>query len=165
MPIGKFLFDICQEQGGFMIAIVAIVGKNRVIGSDGQVPWRIAEDLRRFKELTIGNTVVMGRRTFESIGAPLAGRDNVIVTRNREYQADGCRICHSIEQALEGENVFIIGGGQIYRQTVQLADRMYLTLVGDEPAGDTFFPVYDGFEEISREQHNGYSFVVSQKTG
>ena len=146
-----------------MIAIVAIIGKNGVIGSDGQVPWKISEDMRRFRKLTLGNTVVMGRTTFESIGKPLEGRENVIITRNTDYQAEGCKVSHSIEEALVGESIFVIGGGEVYEQTIVIADKMYLTFVDDAPQGDVFFPEYDDFEEVSREQHDGYCFVELQR--
>ncbi|OVE74026.1 hypothetical protein BVX94_01735 [bacterium B17] len=147
-----------------MISIVAIIGKNGVIGSGGKVPWKVPEDMRRFRERTMGSTVVMGRKTFESIGKPLEGRDNVIITRNPDYHAEGCRVSHSVKDALAGEDIFVIGGGEIYAQTISLADKMYLTLVDDEPEGDVFFPGYEGFEEISREQHDGYCFVELRRS-
>ena len=129
--------------------------RNRVIGAKGGIPWRLPDDLRRLRRLTMGGTVVMGRKTYESIGKPLSGRRNVIVTRQREYAADGCEVVASLDEAMEGD-VWVLGGGEIYAQALPRADRMELTFVGTEtPNGDTWFPEWESSEwrEIGREHH------------
>lgn len=142
------------------ICIIAALSENRAIGKDNKLLWRIPEDLRHFKELTTGHPVIMGRKTFESIGRPLPGRINIIVTRDQSFEAAGCVVCHSIEAAIETakdqkqDKVFIIGGEQVYEETVGLADKLYLTLVEGEFEGDAFFPDYSEFKRI-----------VSDKTG
>lgn len=150
------------------VSIIAAVAKgNRVIGREGVLPWRISPDLKRFKELTSGNAVLMGRKTFESIGRSLPNRTNIVITRNENYKTPGCVVVHSLEEALEAakqsghEKVFIIGGGQIYEQAMKVADRLVLTEVEGEFEGDAFFPDYSGFGRVvSREacEHEGYRF-------
>lgn len=155
------------------IAIIVAMAENRVIGRNNQLPWRIPADLGHFKMLTMGKPIIMGRRTHESIGRPLPGRDNIVITADRDYQADGCQVVHSIDQALEvaGDcaEAMIIGGANLYRQTLEDADRLYLTLVKAEPQGDTWFPLIEAqqWREIERETHNAdesneydYDFVV-----
>ncbi len=138
-----------------IISMIAAMAKNRVIGRDGALPWRIPEDLRHFREVTMGHPVIMGRKTFEQIGHPLPGRLNIVLTRQRDYQAPGCHVCHSLADALEvcagAEEVFICGGGELYRQTISMADRIHLTVIDRECAGDTFFPdIPDEFIETRR---------------
>ena len=126
-------------------AIVAMAA-NRCIGRDNALPWRLPADLKRFKQLTLGHTLVMGRRTYESIGRPLPGRTTVVVTRQPGYAPQGVRVAHSLEQALvlaEGDEVFIAGGADLYRQTLERVDRLYLTRIERDYAGDTFFPEVD----------------------
>jgi dihydrofolate reductase len=126
-------------------AIVAMAA-NRCIGRDNTLPWRLPADLKRFKQLTLGHTLVMGRRTYESIGRPLPGRTTVVVTRQAGYAPEGVRVAHSVEQALvlaEGDEVFIAGGADLYQQTLGRVDRLYLTRIEREYAGDTFFPEVD----------------------
>ena len=147
--------------------LIAAVARNRVIGYNGQIPWNIPEDLQHFKELTMGHTVIMGRRTFASIGRPLPGRENIIVTSTL-YEIPGCIIVRSLAEALElasREIVFIIGGEQLYNEALPLAEYLDLTFVDAEPEGDTYFPEInlDDYEEVSREQHAGepaYTFVT-----
>src|SRR5262245_8173289 len=109
--------------------------RNRGIGIDNKLPWRLPADHKRFRELTMGHQIIVGRKTYESIGRPLPGRRMIIVTHNRNYRTEGCDVAHSIEQAIElarerdDSEVFICGGGEIYSQTIELADRIYLTLV------------------------------------
>ncbi len=148
-----------------IISIIAAMAKNRVIGKDGTMPWHIPEDLRRFRELTMGHTIIMGRRTFEQIGHPLPGRRNIILTRQLHYGAAGCLVLHSIADALgacaDVDEVFICGGGDLYRQTISLADRIYLTVVDGEYAGDTFFPpVPREFAEIQRTEAGPCTFLL-----
>nr|AIA11214.1 Dihydrofolate reductase [uncultured bacterium] len=123
--------------------------RRRGIGRDNGLPWRLPADLKRFRELTMGHHIVVGRKTFESIGRPLPGREMIVVTRDRAYRAEGCAIVHSFEEALalargrgEGE-VFVCGGAEIYALALPLADRMYLTMVEAEVEADTFFPEWE----------------------
>jgi dihydrofolate reductase len=144
------------------VALVAAVARGGVIGRDGTIPWRLPEDVAFFKELTTGHVVVMGRRTWESIPdrfRPLPGRRNVVVTRNREWAAEGSERAGSVEEALalaEGtERVFVIGGAEVYAAALPHADELVLTEIELDVDGDTFFPEWDrdSFEEVSREQH------------
>jgi dihydrofolate reductase len=125
-----------------MINIIVAMSKNRVIGNANTLIWHLPEDLRRFKQLTTGNTIVMGRKTYESIGKPLPNRRSIIITRDTNYKVDGCEVVNSLEEALElsNNNCFIIGGGEIYKQSLKIADRIYLTLVHKDFEGDTTFP-------------------------
>lgn len=153
------------------LSIIAAISTNRVIGRDNKIPWHISEDLRRFKALTIGHPIIMGRKTFESIGKPLPKRANIVITRDKDYSAPGIDVAHSIEEAIEAaktkegsEEIFIIGGGQIYSQSIHLADKLYLTVVDQEIKGDVFFPGYFEFKKVIFEQsveENGlaYNFI------
>jgi len=156
-----------------MISIIAIVGKNRAIGRNNQLLWDIPEDLRYFKEKTRGKTVVMGRQTFISIGKPLPGRSNIVATLDSAFQAEGVKISHSLEELLRKaqkypEEIFVIGGSQIYTQSLPYAEKLYLTLVEDSPTdADAFFPDYSEFsKEISREEHDDgkYKFTFLELT-
>jgi dihydrofolate reductase len=132
-----------------IISLLVAMDENRGIGIDNGLPWRISTDLKRFKALTMGHHLVMGRKTYESIGKPLAGRTMIVVTRNPAYRASGCRIAHSVAEALSvaeasGETeVFVIGGGEIFSQTIDTADRIYLSRVHAQVIADTFFPEID----------------------
>ncbi len=132
-----------------LISIIAAMGRNRAIGYKNTLPWRLPADLQRFKQLTLGHHILMGRKTYESIGRPLPGRTSIIITRQPNFQAEGCLIAHSLDEAIalaksRGEQeVFIIGGAEIYAQALSVADRMYLTMVEAEPEADAFFPEYD----------------------
>ncbi len=134
--------------------IAAIASENRALGKGNRLIYRITEDLERFKKITLGHPVIMGRKTFESIGHPLPNRTNIIITRDPNYTVLGCIIVHSLEEALkvagkkEPEEIFIIGGGQIYQESINLADRLYLTIVEDNPEADTFFPDYSEFKKV-----------------
>ena len=158
------------------IALIVAMAENHVIGRNNQLPWRIPADLRHFKALTLGKPVIMGRKTYESIGRPLPGRDNIVITADSAYQAEGCQVVHSVEQALEAagscEEAMIIGGANLYRQTLENADRLYLTLVKAEPEGDTWFPEIElqQWREIERQAHAAdesneydYDFVVLER--
>jgi dihydrofolate reductase len=128
---------------GKVITIVAAMARNRAIGLNGQLPWHLPRELRHFKETTMGRPIVMGRRTWQSIGRALPGRQNLVITRDPEFRAPECDIVHSLDEAIEraaGGEVMIIGGGQLYRESLPHADRMILTLVDCEPAADTWFP-------------------------
>lgn len=150
------------------VTIVAAVARNGVIGVDGGLPWRLPEDLRRFKELTLGHVLVMGRRTYESIGRPLPGRTTVVVTRRPGWDpgselvltAPGVR--EAVERAAEvDEEVFVVGGERVYEDALPLADRLELTLVDAEPEGDAHFPEVDWSDwyEVMREEHDGWAYV------
>ncbi len=145
------------------------MSKNRVIGNNNELIWKLSSDLKRFKELTTGHPVVMGRKTYESIGRPLPNRRNIIITRNLEYEVDGCEVVSSLEEALllTGSDCFIIGGGEIYKQSLEIADKIYLTLVNKEFEGDTTFPELGSdwatidtknFEADEKNEYN-YSFI------
>jgi dihydrofolate reductase len=127
------------------ISIIAAVAANRVIGRQGKIPWKIPGEQKLFKKITFGHAVIMGRRTYESIGRPLPGRLNIIVTRNRNYLAAGCSVVHDLPGALNScpqdeDEAFICGGGQLYHEALPLADRIYLTVIQKEIPGDTYFP-------------------------
>ncbi len=128
------------------VTLVAAMARNRVIGRDNALPWRLPEDLKRFKAITMGKPVLMGRRTFESIGRALPGRDNLVVTRRVGYRARGCRVFADLDAALAAaghREVMVIGGAEVYAQTIGRAGRMHLTLVDAEVEGDTRFPDFD----------------------
>jgi len=127
-----------------IVSIIVAVAENGVIGSDNRLIWHIPGDLKRFKSITMGHPIVMGRKTFESIGKPLPGRTNVIISRNKNYEAGGCLVYSSLEVALHElrheKEIFIIGGGEIYRQALPVAQKLYLTKIHQSFPGDTFFP-------------------------
>lgn len=128
------------------VSIIAAMGKEKQIGKNNQLLWRISDDLKNFKKLTSGHHMLMGRKTYESIGRPLPGRTTVIMTRNSSYKAEGCKIVHSFEEALSlseesGDNeLFICGGEQIYRSLLEKADKFYLSFVDFDGEADVFFP-------------------------
>jgi dihydrofolate reductase len=142
------------------ISLIAAVARNGVIGAGNALPWRLPEDLRRFKALTLGHPVIMGRKTYESIGRPLPGRRNIVVTRNAGFSADGCETAASIEAAIDAcagttDEIFIIGGAQIYAAALPRAERLHLTEVRADFAGDAHFPAFDRghWRETWRERH------------
>ena len=151
------------------ITLVAAVARNGTIGADGGLPWRLPADLKRFKALTMGHTMIMGRKTFESIGRALPGRRTIVVTRDREWAAPDVAVAHSVDQAIELAGatdadvrpVMVVGGGEIYRQTMHRADRLEITLVDADVVGDTRFPDIDEaiWQETFREDADGYAFV------
>jgi dihydrofolate reductase len=138
-----------------IISIIAAMSENRVIGNRGKIPWNIPADRRRFRDLTMGHTVLMGRRTFEAIGRPLEGRRNIVLSRRAGYQASGCIVASTFGEALricsDAEQVFICGGGGVYLEALPLAEDIYLTLVHMVCEGDAFFPpIPDCFVERER---------------
>lgn len=141
-----------------MISLIAAVARNRVIGAGNRLIWHISEDLRHFKTITSGHPVIMGRKTFESLGRPLPNRTNVVISRQTDYRAEGCIVVDSLVNALllfpAAEEVFIIGGAQIYAQSLPFADRFYLTEVGADYSGDTYFPEWDRSEWRLTEQNS-----------
>lgn len=150
------------------VTLVAAMGRNRVIGADGGMPWHLPDDLKHFKAVTLGTTMIMGRRTFDSIGRPLPGRRTIVVTRDAGWQRDGVDTAHSLGAALAyaGDvRVSICGGGQIYAQALSLADRMELTFIDVEPEGDTLFPEWGDAEwrEVARDERDGFDFVTFER--
>ncbi|WP_028537069.1 dihydrofolate reductase [Paludibacterium yongneupense] len=140
------------------LTLVAAMAHGRVIGVGNGLPWHLPEDLRHFKQVTMGKPIVMGRKTYESIARPLPGRLNIVVTRQREWQAEGVETAWSIEQALhlagQAEEVCLIGGAELYAQSLALADRLLLTEIDAEFAGDAVFPSFsEGWVELSRDSH------------
>jgi dihydrofolate reductase len=139
-----------------IISIIAAMDENRAIGRENRMPWYLPKDLDRFRALTLGHPVIIGRRTYESLGRPLPGRTNIVITREREYQAKGCVVVHDLEAAFaacEGaDEVFVAGGAAMYREAMPFADRIYLTLVHTKIEGDAFFPEIPGhFILVKRE--------------
>ncbi len=158
------------------ISIIVAMDKKGVIGLEGDLPWHLSADLKRFKAMTMGKPLIMGRKTHESIGRPLPGRKNIILTQSQEFKAEGCTVVHSLEEALlaagEVDEVMIMGGSGIYDQSLDRANRLYITEVHADVSGDVYFPEFDGGEwvEIEREDHSAddkndfdYSFVVKER--
>lgn len=153
--------------------IAAIASENRAIGFNGRLIFHIPEDLKRFKEITTGHPIIMGRKTFESIGMPLPNRTNIIITHDIDYMAEGCTIANSLEEALRlaqgDDEIFIIGGGQIYKEAIGMADKLYLTIVEGSPEADTFFPDYSDFKKVINEENHvsdegiKYKFIDLEK--
>jgi len=151
------------------ISIIAAMAANRTIGLENRLPWHLPDDLKRFKALTMNHHIVMGRKTYDSIGKPLPGRDTVIVTRNMDYAVPGCVAVNSLDAALtvsfSDAEVFFVGGADLYRQVLPIANRIYLTEIRRVFDGDAFFPEFDmrQWSETSREQHrtegdNGFEY-------
>ncbi len=151
-----------------MITLVAAMGQDRVIGKDGKMPWHLPAELKHFRRVTRGQVVVMGRKTFESIGEPLKGRTNVIITRNGSYKAPGCEVVHSVDEVVHDPRpIYIIGGAELYREFLSHADRMILTRIHHGFDGDTFFPEWNpaewqltAAEEHTRDERNAYDFTI-----
>lgn len=145
-----------------MISIICAMGKNRAIGRRGRLLWRIPADLNRFRRVTLRHAVIMGRKTFESIGGPLPDRENIVLSRTPDFRAGGCSVCGSVADAVAlaeriapdgGKEIFVIGGAEIYSQMLPIADKLYLTLINAEPKdADAFFPDYSDFNKILRRE-------------
>lgn len=144
------------------ISIIAAIGSNRELGKDNKLLWQIPDDMKRFKVLTMGHPVIMGRTTYLSIGKPLSGRINIILTRDKTFKAPGCIVAYSLDEALtiaretEPDEIFIIGGGKIYEQTIDVADKLYLTVVVGTYDADTYFPKYSRFAKVVSEKKREY---------
>lgn len=159
------------------ISLIVAMASNRVIGLDNQMPWHLSADLKRFKKITLGSAIVMGRKTFESIGKPLPGRTNIIISRNPAYKPEGCLVVNDIETALKtacqnAENIFVIGGSELYQALLPIADTLYITQIHKEFQGDTVFPPIDAhhWRETEREDiaddpeaSFSYSFLKLEK--
>ena len=158
------------------LSLIVAMSDNRVIGNNGQLPWRLSADLKRFKRLTMGHHIIMGRKTFESIGRLLPGRTTVVITRQKDYDAKGALVAHDLDEAIQlakgDDEAFIIGGAEIYRQAMSKVDRIFLTLVHCEVDGDTLLAEFeiDQWTRTSEERHSSdeknqfdYSFLVYQR--
>ncbi len=155
--------------------MIAALARNRVVGIENRLPWHLPEDLKYFKATTHGHPIIMGRKTFDSIGRPLPGRHNIVVTRDPEWAHNGVTTVHSIDAAIAAagdvDEAFLIGGATLYAEALPRADRLYLTEIDAVFAGDACFPAWpqDEFVEVRRENHNGadfsYSFVLYQRRG
>ncbi len=159
-----------------IVSIIAAMANQRAIGINNSLPWNLPADMAWFRQCTMGKPIIMGRTTFESIGRPLPGRQNVIVSRNPEYLVEGAIVVHSLEQAIEAvsdsEEAMVIGGANIYSQALAFADRLYLTEIHADVEADSWFPDFDAgqWRETSREDHQrdeknafDYSFVILDK--
>ncbi|WP_182199367.1 dihydrofolate reductase [Paraliobacillus salinarum] len=144
-----------------MISFMFAMDKNQVIGHEQWMPWNLPRDLQHFKKKTLNHTIVMGRKTFESFNKPLPKRENVIITRDESYEREGCTVIHSIETLLDwnkthpDKEYFVIGGGEIFKQLLPYADRMYMTYINETFEGDTFFPSYDETEWTLMDKEQG----------
>lgn len=156
------------------VTLVAAVARNGVIGADGGIPWHLPGEQRRFKELTLGHVLVMGRLTYESIGRPLPGRTTVVVTRTAGWNAgdDGVLVAPGVPEAIAvaatvDEEVFVVGGSRVYEAALPLADKLELTWVDAEPEGDARFPAvdWDAWREVAREEHEGWAAVTYERAG
>lgn len=159
-----------------ILSLIVAMDEQGIIGRDNELPWRLSSDLRHVRATTMGKPIIMGRRTHESIGRPLPGRENIIITRNNDYESEGCTVLTTIDDALvhcrNHEEVIIMGGAELYQQTLSRVSRIYLTEVHARVKGDAYFPKYNGEEwrEITREDFRAddnnefdYSFVVLER--
>lgn len=166
------------QQRSPRICLIAALAANRAIGKDNALPWRLGADLKRFKALTMGHAIVMGRKTYESIGRPLPGRRNLVITRNRSYRVPGCDVVHSLDAALAAcrgaAEIFIIGGAELFLESMAFAHRLELTEIHADFDGDVFFPEFStrDFRETMREIHADepgfpfrYDFVRYERAG
>jgi len=155
------------------VSIIVAMAKNRVIGKDNDMPWHLPADLKHFRKVTTGKPIIMGRKTYESIGRPLPKRHNIIISRNSDYKVDGCDVVSSLDEAVtiagEVEELFIIGGGFLYNQTIDQVDKLYLTFIDLDVEGDTFFPEYDHLnikkivsELHQKDENNPYDYEFTE---
>lgn len=160
------------------VSLIVAMAKNRVIGINNTLPWRLPADLKHFKALTMGHHIVMGRKTYESIGKPLPGRTSVVVTRNPKYTVPGVIVVNSLQAAISASGddaeIFVIGGAELYLQAIALADRIYMTEIDSDISGDAYFPEFklDEWLEMSRDKHSQlepqplrFDFVVYHRKG
>ena len=151
------------------ITVLAAVGANLAIGRDGYMPWHLPQDVAHFKATTMGHTMVMGRKTYDSIGRALPGRRTIVITRQLGWHAPSVEVAHSLPEALTlagPADVFVVGGSDVYRQAMPFADQMLLTEVEQSPEADAFFPTFtlDDWRETAREAHEGFAFVTYERT-
>jgi dihydrofolate reductase len=157
------------------LSLIAAMASNRVIGNQGDIPWRIPGEQKIFREITLGHAAIMGRKTFESLEQPLRDRTNIVVTRQKDYRAKGCLVAHDLATAIkccpaDEEEAFICGGGQLYHEALPLADRIYLTVIPREISGDTYFPDFSltefrvrRSEAIQVEGVEPYNFYIYER--
>jgi len=159
------------------LSLIVAMATNRTIGLNNKMPWHLSADLQHFKKITMGQPIIMGRKTFESIGRPLPGRQNIIISRNTDYQQQGCSVFNDLDSALqsctENDEVFVIGGATLYKATLARADRLYITEIHNEFKGDTWFPEIQQaqWREVEREDINddnsvdfNYSFMTYDRS-
>jgi dihydrofolate reductase len=159
-----------------IVSLIVATDRNGLVGRANELPWHLPADLKHFRAITMGKPIIMGRKTQESIGKPLPGRSNIVITRDRNFQAPGCTVVHSVEAALaaaeNAEEVMIIGGARLYEQLLPQADRIYLTRIDHEFEGDTWFPEWQPgqWKEVEREDHvpddrnpYHYSFLILER--
>jgi dihydrofolate reductase len=158
-----------------VVSAIVAISLNRVIGKDQDIPWDLPNEQQKFRQITSGHPIIMGRKTHESIGRPLPGRENIVITRDLKYEKPGITVVHSLEEALtkakelNQEEIFIIGGAQIYAEAITQTDRIYLTTVQMEIAGDTYFPEFENeFTKVTHREEceeNGlkYNFQILEK--
>jgi len=160
-----------------LISLIVAMDKHCLIGRDNQLPWHLPQDLAYFKKVTMNHKIIMGRKTFESIGRPLPGRENIIITRDSTYSQEGCTILHSIDEILKlssrsNEELFVIGGAEIFKEILSVSDRLYITEIDDVFEGDTYFPDRKetewkkiSIEKGTKDEKNPYDFefVVYEK--
>lgn len=157
------------------ISTIVVIGKNREIGNKNQLLWDLPKDMQHFKEKTTGHTVIMGSKTFESLNSKaLPNRNNIVIALDKDYQAPGCHVVNGLEESIEkakklekNDEIFIIGGGSIYTQMLPFCNKLYLTVVDDEPEADTFFPDYSDFKTIVKEEKTedqGYNITFLELT-
>ena len=156
-----------------ILSLIVAVSKNNVIGVDNRLLWHMPADLKHFKNTTMGSPVIMGRKTYESIGKPLPGRTNIVVTRNEDFEADGCTVANTLQEAVDlcekEKEVFIIGGGEVYKQAIHAADRIYITRIDHLFEGDTHFPEINfsewklvKYEKHHADEKNQYEYSFAQ---
>ncbi|MDC9728851.1 MAG: dihydrofolate reductase [Methyloprofundus sp.] len=158
------------------LSLIVAMAENRTIGINKQMPWHLSADLKKFKKITMGHPIIMGRKTFESIGRPLPGRKNIVISRNADYKQEGCVVFNDLESAIEScckeEEVFVIGGATLYEVALEKSDRLYVTEINKSFSGDTWFPEINKKQwlELDREDINNdvsvdfsYSFVTYDK--
>ncbi len=158
------------------VSVIVAMAANRAIGLDNQMPWHLSADLKKFKQITMGSPILMGRKTFESIGRPLPGRKNIIISRNADYQQQGCEVFNSIDAAFAAcsqlDEIFVIGGATFYQAVLERADLLYLTEIHKTFPADTYFPEFDlaDWREIAREDIDNdpavdfsYSFLTLER--
>ena len=151
-----------------MIALIVAYSKNKVIGKDGKIPWKIKGEQKRFKELTTGNVVIMGRKTYEEIGHPLPNRYNIVISKTKKFEADNCITVGSLDEAAAiagNRDIYISGGAALYKEAVNIAEKMYITEIDAEVEGDTYFPDFDEslFEKVTELHVDGelpYNYVT-----
>lgn len=152
-----------------MLSLIAVIGKNRELGKDNKLLWHIPGDLPRFKTITNGHPVIMGRKTYDSIGKPLPNRTNIVISRNPLFRPMGVTVVTSVDDAMvkaqqapDHDEIFVIGGGNVFEETIDRADRLYLTIVETTAEADTFFPDYSGFTKViseSPQEADGFRYT------